>query len=103
MIAYTHRLGISRPSQVRPNGSSWPMFIHSASFAPGIVEPRNTSRIAVRNACSSVPGLGRPSIPKTPPMITSSVIACIRGASAIVRPTDQRPISRSAASAIIRS
>jgi hypothetical protein len=38
-----------------------------------------------------------------PDMITSSVIACIRGASAIRSPTGQRAISRSAAAAIIRS
>ena len=76
------------------------MFIHSASFAPGIVELRSSSRIATRSACSTVPGRELPSIPKIPAMITSNVIACIRGASANGRPVGQRPISREAASAI---
>ena len=58
-------------------------------------------RIAVRSAASGVPGAGLPSTPKIPAMITSSVIACIRGASAIGSPTGQRSISRSAASVII--
>ena len=58
-------------------------------------------RTASRSAASGVPGAGLPSTPKIPAMITSSVIACIRGASAIVSPTGQRSISRSAAAVII--
>ncbi len=79
------------------------MFISSASFAPGSVELRRSHLITLRSACSSVPARGRPSMPKIPAMITSSVIACIRGASANGRPIGQRAISRSAASAIISS
>ena len=40
-------------------------------------------------------------MPKIPAMITSSVIACMRGARAKGVPSGQRSISRSAASAII--
>ena len=40
-------------------------------------------------------------MPKIPAMITSRVIACIRGASAKGSPIGQRSISRSAASVII--
>ena len=50
---------------------------------------------------SGVPGAGLPSIPNTPLMITSSVTACIRGASAKLSPIGQRSISRSATSEII--
>ena len=49
-----------------------------------------------------MPKAGRPSIPKIPAMITSRVIACIRGASEKGVPTGHLSISRSAASVIIR-
>ena len=55
----------------------------------------------MRSPCSGVPRSGLPSMPKIPAMITSSVIACMRGASANGLPSGQRSISRSVASAII--
>ena len=58
-------------------------------------------RIAWRRPCSGVPLVGVPSTPKMPAMITSRVIACMRGASANGVPIGQRSISRSAASEII--
>ena len=48
--------------------------------------------------CSGEPNGGFESIPKTPPMITSSVTACIRGASANGLPVGHVSISRSATS-----
>ncbi len=77
------------------------MLTISPSFASGLVEASVRLRITVRNRCSGLPCSGSPSIPKMPAMITSSVIACIRGASSIVSSTGQRSISRRAASAII--
>ena len=55
-----------------------------------------------RSPCSGVPGAGRPSMPKMPAMITSRVIACIRGASGNGLSSGQRSISRAAAASIIR-
>ena len=65
------------------------------------MEASTARLIAVRSPCSGVPLAGAPSIPKIPAMITSRVIACMRGASANGRPVGQLSISRSAASAII--
>ena len=62
-----------------------------------MVEAATSCLVAVRSAASGVPGAGLPSMPKIPAMITSRVIACIRGASAKGSPTGQRSISRSAA------
>ncbi len=77
------------------------MLASSPICATGIDENRVRPRTARRSACSGVPAAGRPSIPKIPAMITSSVIACIRGAIANGSPTGQPSISRSAASTII--
>ena len=77
------------------------MFISSPTCASGQVEAATRRFVAKRSQCSGVPRSGRPSMPKIPAMITSRVIACIRGASAKGRPTGQREISRSAASEII--
>ena len=87
---------------VGPTASSLPVFSSSAICEIGWVESHTSRRITWRSWCSGVPRSGRPSMPKIPPMITSSVIACMRGASANGRPTGQPLISRSAASAIIR-
>ena len=57
------------------------MFISSASWATGHVDAATRRLMAWRSQYSGVPAAGRPSIPKIPDMITSSVIACIRGAS----------------------
>ncbi len=84
-----------------PTGSSRPMFISSASCASGQVEAASRYLVAMRSPCSGVPRCGRPSMPKMPAMITSSVIACMRGASENGLPTGQRSISRSATSEII--
>ena len=86
---------------MKPTGSSLPMFVSSAIWAIFQVDSPTSERTAVRRARSGVPRSGRPSMPKIPAMITSSVIACMRGASANASPTGQRSISRSAAAEII--
>ena len=78
-----------------------PRLKSSATFAPGSIDWASTRRVARRRSNSGVPGVGLASMPKIPAMITSSVMACIRGASANGFPTGQPSISRSAASAII--
>ena len=77
------------------------MFISSATWANGSVDAAIRYLVAMRTPCSGVPAAGRPSMPKMPAMITSSVIACIRGASENGLPTGQRAISRSVTSLII--
>ena len=77
------------------------MFISSASCAIGQVDAARSPFVAARSRPSVLPRSGVPSMPKMPAMITSSVIACMRGASDIGRPTGQRSISRSATSEII--
>ncbi len=77
------------------------MWIISVSCASGRVEAATRRLIVRRSPASGVPGAGRPSMPKIPAMITSRVIACIRGARAKGSPIGQLSISRSAASAII--
>ena len=92
-----------RPRAVRPTGSSRPMFEQLGELRDRARrQPRATRRIAARRRV-----LGRarrracPRCRRCPAMITSSVIACMRGASANGSPIGQRSISRSAASAII--
>ena len=77
------------------------MFMSSATWAPGQVDAASSCLVASRTPCSGVPTRGRPPIPKIADMITSSVIACMRGASGSGRPPGQLSISRSATSAII--
>ena len=77
------------------------MWSSSVSCARRVVETATRRLIVPRSRASGVPGSGRPSMPKIPAMITSRVIACIRGARAKGRPIGQRSISRSAAAAII--
>jgi len=92
---------MSSPIFWRPTGSSRPTFMSSASWAPGMSDAAISDFVAVRSACSRVPRAGRPSIPKMPAMITSSVMACMRGARENGRPIGQESISRSVMSAII--
>ena len=84
------------PGQARPprrgRGSS---ARRSAPPAWSRPPPCASSRIAASTRGCHDAGL--PSMPKIPAMITSRVIACIRGASANGRPTGQPSISRSAA------
>ena len=77
------------------------MLSSSKNCASGRTDSAIPQRIASRRLRSGVPFSGSPSIPKMPAMITSSVIACIRGASRIGSPTGQASISLSATSAII--
>ena len=77
-------------------GSRWPALRSSTSRYSGVVEAASS-----RRSVSRIRSLGRcrcrgPPIPNTPRMITSSVTACIRGASANASPTGQRSISWSA-------
>ena len=69
--------------------------------ATGEVEALTNRLTVTRSRSSGVPRSGLPSMPKIPAMITSRVIACMRGASANGWPTGQRSISRSVAAAII--
>ena len=94
------RSSSARPRRVRPIGSSRRTFISSATWATGLVESQTRFLIVERSFPSRLRGAGWPSIPKIPDMITSRVIACIRGASEKGFPTGQLSISRSAASAI---
>ena len=77
------------------------MFISSPTCAIGQVEAATRRLVAIRSRYSGVPRSGRPSMPKIPAMITSSVIACMRGASANGLSIGQLSISRSVASAIV--
>jgi hypothetical protein len=79
------------------------MFMSSATFATWSVEANKAPRMTCRSQNSGVLRFGRPEMPKIPAMITSSVIACILGASAIGLPRGQPSISCSAASRIICS
>ncbi len=66
------------------------MFTSSSTCAERRVEIRTERRIASRSPRSGVPGRGTPLTPKIPDMITSSVIACIAGASGNGSPSGQR-------------
>ncbi len=90
-----------KASLVRPTGSARPMLVSSPIWATGLVDSSVRRRVASRSPRSGVPFAGLPSTPKIPRMITSSVMACIRGASAIGSPTGQRSSSRSVISSII--
>ena len=100
ITASMRRSSSARPRRVIPTGSSRRTFISSAIWAIGLVESQTRPLIVERSCPSLLRGAGWPSMPKMPAMITSSVIACIRGASAKGLPTGQLSISRSAASAI---
>ncbi len=77
------------------------MLASSPIFASGEVDAAVRCLTAARRRCSGLPGSGLPSTPKIPDMITSSVIACMRGASAKGVPIGHVSISRSVTSAII--
>ena len=62
-----------------PTASSRPTFMYSVALAIGVVESCVSLRVTAARRYSEVPFSGRPSTPKIPDMITSSVTSCIFG------------------------
>ena len=101
--AITWKVGLSMSfiaSLVRPTGSVRPRLVSSPICAIGLVDSSVRRRVASRSPYSGVPFCGS-STPKMPRMITSSVMACIRGASAIGSPAGHESSSRAVTSSII--
>ena len=77
------------------------MLSSSPAWPTGEVEALTSRLTVTRIRSSGVPRSGLPSMPKIPAMITSRVIACMRGASAKGWFSGQRSSSRSVAATII--
>ena len=87
ITAYSRRSTAASTALRIPRGSRAAGVLEVDSWNSGWLPAAISRRKVSLSRWSSLPGAGVRSIPKTPLMITSSVTACIRGASANASPT----------------